>query len=179
MSHLFGGRTLTQQDPMPSFYNLEAAKLYGLPVEIDGVALTERQACRVIPILIEKAMGQAKHDLDTAKGMAVAAFRRMYGRTEDGWIARRFITTSKNHGGVFRNKFWCEEDERMGRVRATEAGWSPAKRLLESAKHESGARNSTKDKKAIKEVIRLALGQLSKEDGAKTLGDLRLKIKEE
>jgi len=179
LSHLFGGSDLTQQDPMPSFYNLEAARLYGLPVEIDGVALTERQVCRVIPILIEKAMSQAKHDLGTAKGMAVAAFRRMYGRTEDGWIARRFICTSKNHGGVFRNKFYCEEDEAMGRVRATEAGWSPAKRLVESMKLEAGARNSTRDKKAIKEVIRLALGQLSKEDGAKTLSDLGLKVKEE
>lgn len=170
---------MTQRDPMPSFYNLEAAKLYGLPVEIDGAVLTERQACQVIPILIEKAMDQGGHDLETAKGMAVSAFRRIYGRTEDAWIARRFITMSKNHGGVFRNKFWCEEDERMGRIRASEAGWSPAKRLLESARHEAGARNSTRDKKAIKEVVRLALGQLSREDGAEVLVGLGLKVKEE
>ena len=164
---------------MPTFYNLEAAELYGLPVEIDGAALTERQACRVIPILVGKAMDQAGHDLETAKKMAVAAFRRMYERAGDCWIAREFIRTSKQHGGVFRNKFRCEEDEQMARVRANEADWSPARRLLENARHEAGARNSKKDRSAIKEVVRLALGQLSKEDGVKVLKGLGLKVKEE
>ena len=163
---------------MPTFTKIEDVKRYGLPVKIDGIALTRRQACDVLPMIVGRIMDEAGHDLKTARGLAVGAFKVMYEASGDRWIAKKMIRPNRGHGRPFRNRFRSEEDERMPRGRASDEEKTPARRLREVLQ-EAGARNSKRDKAAIKEVVKLSLSQLSKDDVAQTLKDLGFKLKEQ
>jgi hypothetical protein len=163
---------------MPTFTKIEDVKRYGLPVEIDGIALTRQQACDVLPIIVGRIMDEAGHDLKTARDLAVGTFKVMYEAVGDRWVAKKVIHLNKGHGRPFRNRFHSEEDERMPRGKAIDDGKTPARRLRESLQ-EGGARNSKRDKAAIKEVVKHSLSQLSKDDIAQTLKDLGFKLKEQ
>lgn len=166
---------------MPTFYNLDEIKLYGVPIEIDEAPLNLFQA-RALVDIVGKIIDEAGHPFKRAVELATEAFRRSYIRTENGWMARSKIHLGGSHGGVVTNKHY-KMDRRvrqMARTRSTRARESktPMRRVMESLQ-EAGARNNKGDAQAIRDVVRLALGQLSKEQQVSTLKDLGWKLKGE
>jgi hypothetical protein len=150
---------------MPTLDSLESMRLYGIPTEIDGIELSLIQG-KVLLGIIDKAMDQAGHPLREAIEVSVPAFRKMYAVVDGQWRPKRMIRLDKGHGKAFRNKHW-EEPMGRGKVRS-----NPYREVWEA-----GARNNRKDKGAIKEVVRLALGQLADDDALGVLKELGLRFK--
>ena len=162
---------------MPSFFTLESMERYGIPTVIDGNKITFMQG-KVILRLIDKAMDEAKHPLDKAIEMAVECFRKMYSKTEEGWEPKQRI---KQHNGYVRNRFYVDEmnDRRSKKMARGKAKPKNEESVSYLSLLESGARNNKKDKSAIREVIKHALSQLSKDDRLSALKELGYHIKEE
>ena len=97
--------------------SLEAIRLWGAPTEIDGTPLTLTQA-RVLMGVVEKNMDEARHKKAEAVTLAVVAFKAMYDKTGDGWVAKEKIELA-GHGVTVRSKFHrTDQRERiMAKVR--------------------------------------------------------------
>ena len=158
------------KDPMPTFHTIEDAALYGIPREVDGVALSRLQMCQVFPRILQPIMDDAGWPLKEAVDLAVDAFKRSYKVHGNVWKAEASIKLGRNHGGTVHNRFHdADRRDHMARERAARA--ERAKPMWRRALTEAGARNSRKDKSAIKEVIARALGLLSKDEVVDTLRD--------
>jgi hypothetical protein len=160
---------------MPTFFTLESMKQYGIPVEVDGEALTYFQAQRMVG-LIGRAMDEAGHTLEDARKIAVKAFRKLYEKKDDGWSARRVVQLG-THGGKIQNRHHNAERRQMPRTRSKpKQERSPAERVLDGL-NEAGARNNKKDNAAIADVVKLAVGQLNKDAALQVLKDNIKKLK--
>lgn len=154
-----------------TFLTLESIELYGIPIEIDEIRLTLRQA-RVLANIVDECM-EAKHPKDVAIEKAIAVFRESYDKLENEWRAKSIIKLAR-HGGIrIPNRYFkAEQRERiMAQVKnaVEESGKSPMRTLLEA-----GRRNSSKDKAAITTALTALIGTLvknDKDDFVKTLGD--------
>lgn len=162
---------------MPSFYNLESMELYGIPTTIDGNKITERQG-QVIVRMIGKFMDEAEHPLAKAIELAVDTFKRMYNKKDEGWAAKSHVA---QHGGYVRNRYYNDDvkDRRKAMARrkikrSKVESSTPCKDVMEA-----GARNSRIDTASIREVVKLALNQLNKEDRLGTLKNLGYQLKED
>lgn len=166
------------KDPMPTFHTIEDAALYGIPREIDGVPLTRLQMCQVFPRILQPIMDDAGHQMPEAANLAVEAFKRAYKVRDGAWKAEASIKLGRNHGGSVQSKFYdADRRDHMARERA--ARQEQAKPLWRRALGEAGARNSQRDKTAIKEVIIKALGLLNKDDLVGTLKDAGYEVRDE
>ena len=147
---------------MPTLISLESMEQYGIPTVIDGIGITREQG-QVILYLTDTLMREdgAAHDLKTAIELAVVTFKNMYESVGKRWFPKKMLQLSKGHGKPLRNKFYREDKVARGRL----------------DQYEAGARNSRRDKDAIKEVVRLALSQLKDEDAGSILKDIAKRIK--
>jgi len=147
--------------------SLEAIRLWGVPVEVDGSDLTLTQA-RVLAGMVGKLMVEAEHSKEVAVKMALEAFRRMYERSDDGWRARRSVEV---HGGKkVRNRHYVKDALER---RADDTGDSgKAAVLLVRSMLEAGRRNSGQDRSRIAAAMSSLLDVLDNADQEAVLRDL-------
>ena len=145
--------------------SLEAIRLWGVPVEVDGSDLTLTQA-RVLAGMVEKLMVEAEHSKETAVKMALEAFRRMYERVDDGgWRARRSVEV---HGGKkVRNRHYVKDALERRASENEDAAISIVRSMLEA-----GRRNSGQDRSRIAAAMSSLLDVLDNADQEAVLRDL-------
>ncbi len=148
--------------------SLEAIRLWGVPVCVDGSELTLTQA-RVLAGMVGKLMVEAEHSKEVAVKMALEAFRRMYERSDDGWRARRSVEV---HGGKkVRNRHYVKDALER---RAVDTGGDSGKAavLLVRSMLEAGRRNSGQDRSRIAAAMSSLLDVLDNADQEAVLRDL-------
>lgn len=78
----------------------------GTPTQVDGVQLTEVQAC-FLARAVHRLVEDAGHPPEVAEELALRAFRSSFGLGSGGWQARREIPLQHGRGAVLRHCFNC------------------------------------------------------------------------
>lgn len=157
-----------------TYLSLESIKFYGVPIEIDEIPLTLRQA-RVLTSIVDECI-DAGHPKVVAIEKAIQSFRESYDKLENEWRAKSIIRL-KRHGGIrIPNRYFkAEQRERiMNKVKKAldESDNSPISVLLLEARK----RNNKKDKKAITEALVALFGTLNKGDQDEVVSNLHAKL---
>lgn len=131
--------------------SLESIRMWGAPIEIDGVSLTLLQG-RALMSTVEKLMDDAEYPKVEAVERAVMWFRRLFEVSGGEWVA---VPEVKVHGGtVVKNKYYHADHkarmvEKLKRKMREES--VRRRRTLEAVRSlgEAGKRNSSADKGKI------------------------------
>lgn len=76
----------------------------GTPTQVDGVQLTEMQAC-FLARAVHRLVEDAGHPPETAGELALRCFRASFELGEGGWRARAEIPLQHGRGAVLRHCF--------------------------------------------------------------------------
>jgi len=155
------------------FLPLEAIQEFGIPAELDEIALTKRQ-CKAFASIVDKLMEEAGHPKEFALTKAARVFRLMYEQHNGKWKALQKIKLTGHGDVVVRNKFYKAEHREQVVQKVKEA--MKGERGIVETIMEAGRRNSGKDKEAVKTALSSLITVLNPTDQEEILKAIRKKL---